>query len=289
MKRRRSVRRVSSLFLLPSLWGTAILFFLPFVVVIAYSALSSSIGGRFVGLENYRALLQNHAFLLAAKNTALLCGTAVPLSVVLSLLLALLLSPRMPCRTGLRAVLLSPLFVPVASVVMIFRILFHQNGALNHLLLWLGADPVDFLQSGWSRVAILLLYLWKNLGYHMILFMAALAAVPRDVLEMARLEGAGEVRQFFSIRLYYLSPTILFVTILSLLGAMKLFREVYLLAGAYPYEDLYLLQHFMNNTFQSLDYPKLCSAAILLALGMVLLIGLLFLLESRLGKDLENT
>jgi len=288
MKRRSSVRIKSALFLQPSLLGTLVLFVLPFGVVAAYSVASGSRGGRFVGLENYQALLENTAFRLAARNTALLCGTAVPLVVVLSLLAAMLLSEEIPARSGLRAALLSPLFVPVASVVMVFRILFHQNGALNDLLVKLGADPVNWLQSGWSPVAVELLFLWKNLGYNTVLFMAALAAVPRDVLEMSCLEGAGRFRRFFSIKLYYISPTVLFVTVLSLISAMKLFREVYLLAGAYPYASLYLLQHFMNNTFESMDYQKLCAAAILLAICMTAVMGLLFLIERHLGKDLEN-
>ena len=102
------------------------------------------------------------------------------------------------------------------------------------------------------------------------------------------LEGAGSARIFFQIKLRYLSPTILFVTILSLINSMKIFREVYLLTGKYPYDGLYLLQHFMNNTFESLDYQKLSTAALLMALVMVVVIFLLFLADSRLGKDVEE-
>ena len=102
------------------------------------------------------------------------------------------------------------------------------------------------------------------------------------------LEGAGSARIFFSIKLRYLSPTILFVTILSLINSMKIFREVYLLTGKYPYEGLYLLQHFMNNTFESLDYQKLSAAAILMALVMAFVIWLLFVADDHLGKDVES-
>lgn len=102
------------------------------------------------------------------------------------------------------------------------------------------------------------------------------------------LEGAGSGRIFFSIKLRYLSPTILFVTILSLINSMKIFREVYLLTGKYPYDGLYLLQHFMNNTFESMDYQKLSSAALLMALVMVVIIWLLFLVDTHLGKDVEE-
>ena len=93
---------------------------------------------------------------------------------------------------------------------------------------------------------------------------------------------------FFEIKLRYLSPTVLFVTILSLINSFKVFREVYLLTGDYPYETLYMLQHFMNNTFRSLDYQKLSAAAVIMAIVMVVLIALLFKVEDWFGKDVEG-
>ena len=137
-------------------------------------------------------------------------------------------------------------------------------------------------------IVVLLLFLWKNLGYNMILFMSGLANIPRDLLEVADVSGASEAYKFFSIKLRYLSPTVLFVTILSLINSFKVFREVYLLTGDYPYESLYMLQHFMNNTFRSLDYQKLSAAAVVMALVMVVLIALLFKIEDWFGKDVEG-
>ena len=122
----------------------------------------------------------------------------------------------------------------------------------------------------------------------MILFMAALSNIPKELLEVADVEGAGELYKFFNIKLRYLSPTVLFVTILSLINSFKVFREVYLLAGDYPYESLYMLQHFMNNTFRSLDYQKLSAAAVIMAIVMVIVIWLLFKVDDWFGKDLEG-
>lgn len=135
---------------------------------------------------------------------------------------------------------------------------------------------------------VVLLFLWKNLGYNMILFLAALNNIPNDILEVARVEGAGPIRQFFSIKLRYLSSTILFVAIMSLINSFKIFREVYLLSGDVPYESLYMLQHYMNNTFASLDYQKLSAAAIIMAIVMVLIIGVLFFADDKYGKDVEE-
>ena len=106
--------------------------------------------------------------------------------------------------------------------------------------------------------------------------------------EEADVEGAAEIYKFFAIKLRYLSPTVMFVTILSLINSFKVFREVYLLAGDYPYEKLYMLQHFMNNTFRSLDYQKLSAAAVIMAIVMVVLIALLFKVEDWFGKDVEG-
>ena len=135
---------------------------------------------------------------------------------------------------------------------------------------------------------VALLFLWKNLGYNMILFISALNNIPTDIVEVATLEGASPFYKFIHIKLRYISPTIFFVTILSLINSFKVFREVYLLAGNYPYDSLYMIQHFMNNTFNSLDYQKLSSAAIITALVMAVIIAVLFAAESRFGKDVEG-
>lgn len=180
------------------------------------------------------------------------------------------------------------MMVPVASVVLIWQVVFNYNGTFNEFLAIFGVDKIDWLKSEYCHFVIILLFLWKNLGYNMILFMAALNNIPKELMEVADAEGASPAYKFFSLKLRYLSPTILFVTILSLISSFKVFREVYLLTGDYPYEGLYMLQHFMNNTFRSLDYQKLSSAAVLMAIVMVIIIAILFVMEGRFGKDVEG-
>ncbi len=284
----RNRRRATWFFLSPSISGVALFFVAPFVMVFYYAFTSSAVNGEFTGIDNFKALFQNNAFTLAAVNTVILLVIAVPAAVLLALFLAILLERELPGKSFLRSAFLSPLMVPVASVVLIWQVLFHQNGVINTFLAGFGITAVDWLHSPWSRFVVLLLYLWKNLGYNMILFTAAIASVPKEQLEIAELEGAGPFRKFFSVKIHYISSTMLFVTILSLISAMKIFREVYLLTGSYPYETLYLLQHFMNNTFRSMDYQKLSTAAILLALATSVVIAVLFVVERRLGKDAKN-
>ena len=162
------------------------------------------------------------------------------------------------------------------------------SGVINEFLQVFGADKIDWLKSDYCMVVIVVLFLWKNLGYNMILFMAALSNIPRELLEVAEVEGASAAYQFFHIKLRYLSPTVLFVTILSIINSFKVFREIYLLTGNYPYDGLYMMQHFMNNMFNSADYQRLSAAAVLLAIVIVILIALLFFVENIFGKDVEG-
>lgn len=287
-KQNRRDRLNSLAFLSPSLLGVGVFFVLPFCVVVYYSMIDGVATRNFVGIENFRKLFSNSAFKLAVKNTLNFSFVAVPLAVVLAIVLALMLEARIPMKSRFRTWFLSPMMVPVASVVLIWQVLFNYNGSINELAALFGAEKIDWLLSDHAQTVVLILFLWKNLGYNMILFMAGLANIPKELLEVADVEGAGELYKFFAIKLRYLSPTVLFVTILSLINSFKVFREVYLLAGDYPFESLYMLQHFMNNTFRSLDYQKLSAAAVLMAGFMVVLIWLLFKVEDWFGKDVEG-
>ena len=283
MRRDRGIR-----YLLPSLLGVGMFFIVPFGVVVYYALINNPNQRRFVFLDNIIKVLNNAAFQMAAKNTFTFSVTAVPLAVVLSLLLAAVLTRKLPLRSQFRTAFLSPMMVPVASVILIFQVLFHYNGAVNDWLAVFGVRKIDWLKSEYAMVVVVLMYLWKNLGYNMILFMAALGSMPKEMLEVAWLEGATAFQTFRYIKLRYLSPTIMFVTIYSLINSFKIFREVHLLAGNYPFDTLYTLQHFMNNMFEKLNYQRLSAAAIIMSAVMIVIIGILFLVENYYGKDVEG-
>jgi multiple sugar transport system permease protein len=278
----------SSLWLAPSFLGVSMFYIVPFFVVVYYALIDSPINPHFVFLNNFINLFRNQAFMVAAANTLKFSLIAVPLAVILSLFIALMLEARIPLKSYFRTFFLSPLMVPVASVVLIWQVLFHPNGAINELIMLFGVDAIDWMQSEYSQFVVIVLFLWKNLGFNMILFMAALSNIPKELLETADVEGAGSIHKFLNIKIRYLSPTLLFVTILSLINSFKVFREVYLLTGDYPYGDLYMLQHFMNNIFRSLDYQRLAAAAIIMTIVMVIIILILFIAENRFGRDVEE-
>ena len=251
--RRWRGRFVSWLYLIPSLIGVGLFFVLPFGVVIYYSTINNPVQHVSVGTANFIRTWNNNAFQLAARNTLIFSAAAVPLAVILSLWIAVIMESRIPFKSTFRTFFLSPMMVPIASVILVFQVLFDNNGLINVML--------------------------RRIG---------LSSVPKDQIEVARLEGAAESQIFWKIKLRYLSSTIMFVIIMSLINSFKVFREVYLLAGDYPFDSLYTMQHFMNNTFKSLDYQKLSSAAIIMAGFMVIVIGILLIAEDRFGKDLEN-
>ena len=151
------------------------LFFVaPFIVVIYYSLINNPIQKEFVGFQNYVNVWNNAAFKQAGSNTFIFSLMAVPLAVLLSLFLAAVMESRIPFKSYFRTFFLSPLMVPTASVVLIWQVMFHQNGIVNNFLNVFGQDKIDWLKSDKAYIVIVALFLWKNLGYNMILFMSAL-------------------------------------------------------------------------------------------------------------------
>lgn len=271
--RRKSVRGSGSLtkskvwFLIPSAAGVALFVLIPFADVMVRS-LCTAVTGEFCGIENYRNLFSNRAFLLAVRNTARFVGVSIPLLVLLSLFLSLALNRSSWCRQ-LKSMFLFPLAVPTAAVVLIWQLFFSRGGIFNRGLMGLGIPSVDWLGSGMSFWVLVISYLWKNIGYTVVIWLAGMKNIPLQLLEAARTDGAGEVQCLRYIVLPQLKPVFYTIVILSFLNSFKVFREAYLVAGAYPEERMYLLQHLFNNWFMNLDVDKMAAAAVVIAVVFV--------------------
>ncbi|MEC0242622.1 sugar ABC transporter permease [Paenibacillus dokdonensis] len=274
-------------FLTPSLVGFALFYIIPFLMGIYESFTDGSLGGTFVGFDNYKEILSSSSFRKASANTLLFTSISVPLLIGLSLLLALLLNKSMYLRNWLRSSFILPLVVPVASIVMFWQILFDWNGTLNAWLHHFHYGRADWMQSNGSMSIIVLMYIWKNIGYNMILFLAGLQSIPKDYYETAQIEGASRPRQLIHITLVYLTPTMFFVVLISIINSFKVFRETYLLAGDYPYDRIYMMQHYMNNMFFTLDIQKLTSAATLMVVCIIILVMGLLSFERRFRDNFE--
>ena len=268
-------------FILPGFLGFALFYLWPFIVSVGYSFMSRPIGGEFIGLANYIDLLQSPAYLLGLRNTAIFMGMSVPLNMALSLGIAMLIKRAGKHKPLFVLIFLIPLVIPSGSMVFFWQMLFAPQGFLNNVIAALGFLPVNWLNSSYARIVLLVIFIWKNLGFNLVLFLSGLSNIPLECYEAAKADGAGHWYTFRKITLPCLLPTTILVLLMSVINSFRVFREVYLLMGAYPHESVYMLQHFMNNNFFSLNYPRLTTATTLLALAMTALTLALFRRERK--------
>ena len=262
------------LFLLPSLMGTAVFVLIPFADVIRRSFFQA-VGDTFVGAANYGDVLANRAFREAVGHTLHFISICLPLLLVLSFGTALLLYNIPKAKAWFQTVFLLPMAVPVASLVVFWKIMFHENGLLNGLLELFRVQGKDWMNTDAAFWILVFSYIWKNLGYDVVLWIAALAGVGREQYEAARVSGAGAKECFFYITLPQMKPAIVLIGVLSFVNAFRVFREAYLIAGDYPHESIYMLQHLFNNWFTKLDIQKMSAGAVMMAAVVSLLLCLL--------------
>lgn len=280
-------RKTGWFFVLPELVGVMIFYLIPFVDVVRRS-FAQSAGNGFAGLANYRQVLHNQAFLLAAGNTLRFVAVCLPLLLILSLGTALLLQRQKWAKNLLKSAYLVPLAIPAAGVVLLWQVLFDHQGFLNGFLIWLQNVPgigalisslhigaVDWMNTKAAFGVLVFSYIWKNLGYDVILWLAGLTGVPESIYEAARMDGAGEWKCFWYITLPNIRPVAFTIVVLSFLNSFKVFREAYLVAGSYPQESIYLLQHVFNNWFQELSVDKMAAGSVLLAIVIIVFVVLL--------------
>lgn len=272
------------LFLIPSFAGVCVFWIVPYMDVIRRSFFSA-VSGEFTGIRNYETIFENQAFRLAAGNTLMFFLVCIPLLVALSLLIAVLLTKQKKAMQLQKSMFLLPMAIPVASVVLLWKVMFHRNGILNHLLALLSIQGVDWMNTEASFGVLVVSYLWRNLGYDIVLWVAGLGAIPAALYEAARVDGAGEWKCFISITLPNLLPSLFTIVVLSLLNGFKVFREAYLVAGDYPQENMYLLQHLFNNWYRDLSVDKMAAAAVVTG-GVIL--GLILLLQKAWTKGEEG-
>lgn len=273
-------------FLLPSFLGVSVFVLLPFLDVVRRSFVTA-VTQEWAGVNNYRNIFGNQAFRLAIHNTVRFTAVCLPLLIGLGLFFALWLS-RLKKIQLIKSLFLFPLAMPAATVVLIWKMLFSRQGFLNAGLAAIGFLPegilFDHMGTGASFWVLVFSYVWKNLGYTIVLWLAGIFAVPDSMCEAARVDGAGEGQVFRKIIFPNLKSSLYTITVLSFLNSFKVFREAYLVAGSYPHEDMYLLQHLFNNWFVNLELDKMAAAAV--CVGTVLF--LIILLLQRLWRVEED-
>ncbi len=275
------------LFLAPSLAGVTVFVLLPFMDVFKRS-FTTAVTGRYAGGANYITIFHNQAFLLAVKNTLRFTFVCIPLLVAIGFLIAWPLS-KLKDAGLIKSIYLFPLAMPTATIVLVWKMVFYEHGFLNLLLtkiggstgLW-GVVDTDHLGTDAAFWVLVCSYIWKNTGYTVVLWLAGISGISSELLDAAKVDGANGRQIVWRIVLPNLKGSLYTIVILSFLNSFKIYREAYLVAGSYPHESIYLLQHLFNNWFVNLEFDKMAAAAV--CTGFILFAATLSL-QKRLDRD----
>ncbi|MDE6204053.1 MAG: sugar ABC transporter permease [Lachnospiraceae bacterium] len=271
----------------PSFLGVAVFVILPFGDVVKRS-FTTAVTGNFTGLANYITIFHNQAFMIAVKNTLKFTLVCIPLLVSIGFLIAMPLSGIK--ESGLiKSIYLFPMAMPTATIVMVWKMVFYKQGFINLVLteigkwtgLW-GEIHTGYLDTDAAFWVLVCSYIWKNTGYTVVLWLSGILGIPAELLDAARVDGAGKYKRIWYIILPNLKGTLYTIVILSFLNSFKIYREAYLVAGAYPHRSIYLLQHTFNNWFVNMEFDKMAAAAV--CTGSFLLVVIL-LLQKVWDKD----
>lgn len=280
------------LFLTPALLAIFIFFLIPVAAALLMSftdfdiySLGNFSYARFVGLQNYIEIFKDPLFWQSLKNTFYFVIAGGPLSIAVSLAAALLLSSKLVKFKGIfRLVYFMPVVTTLVAVSILWRFIYHPRfGILNYLLGFIGVHPIDWLGNPhWAMPAIILMAVWKNFGYNMIIFIAGLQNIPEDLYEAANIEGASGWNKFKNITLPMLAPTTLFVSIITMIGYFQLFAEPYVMTQGGPLNStLSIVLYMYQEGFRwwNMGY----SAALAFILFFIILI--ISLIQLKLQKE----
>lgn len=276
--------KTAKYFIAASLIGTGVFLLLPYAYVVVNSFIKTG-SGSFAGLDNYGAVLGSEAFMTAMGNTALFMAVSVPVILALSLLISVYIYENPRLAGCLKKSFLIPMAIPVTSVVLMWRFLFDDNGIINGVLNACGMDTVNWMNTRAAFWILVLSYVWKNLGYNIILWLAALSAIDPAIGEAARIDGAGGWQRLTRVTLPAAKNGAFVIIVLAALSSFKVFREAYLVAGEYPHDSIYMVQHIFNNWFRNLEIDKLAAGAVINSLVLIVLVLLLQRFWERRGDD----
>ena len=253
-----------------SILGFFLLYVLPFLWGIKYSLSRSGFDNTFVGLHNYIEVVKSDTFRLAVKNTVTFMGIAIPLIMLVSFILALAIYELKPPKFVYLFILL-PIAVPSTSVSGFFRKL-------------MGTGAGNLMDSDYAMLVVIMIFIWKNTGYNLIIYLAGLLQIDPSLIEASQIDGASYLQRLIHIFMPLCTPSAGFVGIVSVINSFKVFRDVYILQGKYPNPQIYMLQHYMNNKFKSLEYEKLTAAAYIFAAIIFIFALLLIYKDRKYGK-----
>jgi len=273
------------LFLLPALGGILVFILGPVVAAIALSFTKWDLltPAKFIGLSNYQELIQDPMFRKVMLNTLIFTGASAPLSLILSLGLALALNQKIKGIVIFRTIYFLPVVSSMVAVSLVWRWLYNPNyGLLNYFLNLLHLPSVNWLFSTtWAMPAVILMSVWKGLGYNMVIFLAGLQGIPQMYYESAKIDGAGKFQAFKNITLPLLSPTTFFVLVISIISSFQVFDQIFVMTSGGPaHATEVIIYYIYHNAFQIFRMGY----ASALAFCLFIIIFALTLLQIRLSK-----
>lgn len=273
------------LFSLPAIIGMTVFFLVPFIICIRLSMVETVSSMKFVGITNYSDVLHSKSFQLAVFNTLKFILVSIPLIMIISLSAALLLHQKLKGSSVFQSIFILPLVLPISSVILFFQLFFSDNGIVNEIINNFGIPVQSWLNSELSFVVLVLLYIWKNAGYNIILFLSALNSISNSYYESASLDTDSKLKMLKYITLPLIKPYIPFILLISIINTFKSFKEAYILCGDYPNKNIYMIQHFMNNNFQNLNYTRLSVGAMLVFGFVFIFVLILFAVRRKRGEQ----
>ncbi|MCI3926898.1 sugar ABC transporter permease [Paenibacillus sp. TRM 82003] len=274
-------------FLWPTVTLFAVFLFYPLIRSVYLSLFATDVRGeavRFIGFQHYERLISSGDFVNSLRTTALFTVYTVPASIVIALGLALLTYNKLRGMKGYQFMFTLPLAMSVGTSSVIWTLLFHPtSGPINYALSGIGVKPIFWLNDpSWALPAVSAATIWMDLGFLFIVLLAGLQGIPEDLYESARIDGAGGMRILRSITLPLLSPTLFFVGIISLIGALQTFGQINIMTKGGPMKSTNVFVYDLySEAFVSFQYGAACARAVLLFLMILLLTWIQFKLGER--------
>ncbi len=258
-------KRTDILLLIPSLAGFVVFFIIPFIYTFYYALTENAFTGKFVGFDNFIKLFESEYFRLAIKNTLHFTVFSVALTMVISLVLALAIVKYASGIPFIKSAFFLLVILPSAVIVILWNAYF--------------ADMPPFS-------SLLLIFLWKYGGINVMLIITALSGMNKEMLDAARIDGAGYLRTVINVIIPNIMPSLFFTLVISIVNSFKIFRESYLLYGEYPDQNVYMLQNYLNNHFAKLNYQNISTAAIIFALVVYTVVAVIFTAEKKWSESI---
>lgn len=279
---------VPYLFILPAAVILVLFFFIPFIetVVLSFRDYSTNLySPNFVGLDNYVELLKSKEFYKVIWNTFLYVVGAVPILATVPLVLAILINQKIRCLNLYKILIYLPVIISIVVVAIAFKWLYATQGILNYFAELFKISPIDWLTSPdvaiWS---VIIVTIYKGIGYYMMIYLSALIGAPKDLLESAEVDGAGLIQKHLNVTIPYLMPTIALVVTVSTISALKVFAEIYVMTRGGPLDSTKTIVYYIyERAFENLDL-SMASAASVVLLIIVMVFSALNILVFEKGK-----